>query len=72
MSRLLQALLGANVDGSGSSFHVDRRASRDRRDNFTPFMIGTEGPCESKEARNCAKTVVTAAGRHLTSIVAFY
>ena len=41
MSRLLQALLGANVDGSGSSLHVERRASRDSRDDLT--MVGAKG-----------------------------
>jgi hypothetical protein len=33
MSLLLQALLGANVDGSGSSFHADTRRSGED-DNF--------------------------------------
>ena len=31
MSLLLQALLGANVDGSGSSFHADGRRSGEGR-----------------------------------------
>jgi len=39
MSLLLQALLGANVDGSGSSFHVDGRKSRDTRDSL-PMAVG--------------------------------
>jgi hypothetical protein len=34
MSPLLQSLLGANVDGSGSSFHADGRRIRDQDDNL--------------------------------------
>jgi hypothetical protein len=41
MSLLLQALLGANVDGSGLSLHVDRRTSLDTCDNL-PMAVGAD------------------------------
>jgi hypothetical protein len=34
MSLLLQSLLGAKVDGSGSSLHADGRRIRDQDENF--------------------------------------
>jgi hypothetical protein len=39
---LLQALLGANVDGSGSSFHTDGRKSRDQPENDDLPMVKVE------------------------------
>ena len=41
MSLLLQALLGASVDGSGSSLHVDGRMSRDMSGNLL-MSVGAE------------------------------
>ena len=41
MSLLLQALLGANVDGSGLSLHVDGRTSRDMCGSL-PMAVGAE------------------------------
>ena len=41
MSLLLQVLLGANVDGSGLSLHVDGRTSLDMCDNL-PMAVGAE------------------------------
>ena len=38
MSLLLQAPLGANVDGSGLSLHADGRTSRD----IFPMAVGAE------------------------------
>ena len=40
MSLLLQLPLGANVDGSGSSFHEDGRTSRDKGSNL---LMGYRG-----------------------------
>jgi hypothetical protein len=45
MSSLLQALLGANVDGSGLSLHVDGRTSRDMCSNL-PMAAGAEDVAE--------------------------
>ena len=43
MSLLLQVLLGANVDGSGLSLHVDGRTSLDTCDNLPlPMAVGAE------------------------------
>ena len=41
MSLLLQALLGAKVDGSGLSLHADGRTSWDQDDNLP--MVDEEG-----------------------------
>jgi hypothetical protein len=56
MSRLLQALLGANVDGSGSSFHIDK--SCNRRDSLV--MVRAKGTSKEAPTRKCAKTVAAA------------
>lgn len=50
MSLLLQALLGANVDGSGLSFHVDGLTSRDTCDNL-PMAVGTEEVAKEGQKR---------------------
>lgn len=43
MSLLLQALLGANVDGSGLSLHVDGRTSRETCDfGDLPIAVGAK------------------------------
>jgi hypothetical protein len=39
MSLLLQALLGANVDDSGSSFHADGRENSDQLEDDNPPMM---------------------------------
>jgi hypothetical protein len=41
MSLLLQALLGANVDGSGLSLHVDGRTSLDICNNLS-MAVGAD------------------------------
>ena len=43
MSLLLHALLGANVDASGSSFQADGRTSRDQGINFSMVGMNWEG-----------------------------
>jgi hypothetical protein len=48
MSLLLQLLLGANVDGSGSSFHEDGRTSRDKGSNL-PMDLSRKGRLLEKQ-----------------------
>lgn len=50
MSLLLQALLGANVDGSGLSLHVDGRTSRDTCDNL-PMAVGAKEVAKEPQNR---------------------
>ena len=40
MSSLLQSLLGANVEGTGSSFQADGRKFRDQDDNLPIELDG--------------------------------
>lgn len=54
MSLLLQALLGANVDGSGLSLHADGRTRRDRCDD-SPMAVGAEEV--AKEGQNHGQVV---------------
>lgn len=48
MSSLLQSLLGAKVDGTGSSFHVDGRRDRGQDDNLPIMWDGRDVYWRSK------------------------
>ena len=56
MSLLLQVLLGANVDVSGLSSHVDGRTSLDMCDNL-PMSVGADEVVKERQIRNtCGDT----------------